>query len=164
MKIIFLDIDGVLNSDEYFDKIKNLNINGIENDIDVSKIVLLKKSLDETGAKVVLTSSWRYTRKAQELKQLLLSYGIIVDCTPFIDNERGIEIKKWLQEHNDVQDFVILDDEIFDSYDEKLMKKLIKISDTNGINYGEGLQPKHIQEIIQRFGKKEKIIDDELEL
>ena len=164
MKIIFLDIDGVLNSDEYFDKIKNLNINGIENDIDVNKIVLLKKSLDETGAKVVLTSSWRYTRKAQELKQLLLSYGIIVDCTPFIDNERGIEIKKWLQEHNDVQDFVILDDEIFDSYDEKLMKKLIKISDTNGINYGEGLQPKHIQEIIQRFGKKEKIIDDELEL
>ena len=164
MKIIFLDIDGVLNSDEYFDKIKNLNINGIENDIDVSKIVLLKKSLDETGAKVVLTSSWRYTRKAQELKQLLLSYGIIVDCTPFIDNERGIEIKKWLQEHNDVQDFVILDDEIFDSYDEKLMKKLIKISDTNGINYGEGLQPKHIQEIIQRFGKKEKIIDYELEL
>ena len=164
MKIIFLDIDGVLNSDEYFDKIKNLNINGIENDIDVSKIVLLKKSLDETGAKVVLTSSWRYTRKAQELKQLLLSYGIIVDCTPFIDNERGIEIKKWLQEHNDIQDFLILDDEIFDSYDEKLMKKLIKISDTNGINYGEGLQPKHIQEIIQRFGKKEKIIDDELEL
>ena len=164
MKIIFLDIDGVLNSDEYFDKIKNLNINGIENDIDVNKIVLLKKSLDETGAKIVLTSSWRYTRKAQELKQLLLSYGIIVDCTPFIDNERGIEIKKWLQEHNDVQDFVILDDEIFDSYDEKLMKKLIKISDTNGINYGEGLQPKHIQEIIQRFGKKEKIIDDELEL
>ena len=141
-----------------------MNINGIENDIDVSKIVLLKKSLDETGAKVVLTSSWRYTRKAQELKQLLLSYGIIVDCTPFIDNERGIEIKKWLQGHNDVQDFVILDDEIFDSYDEKLMEKLIKISDTNGINYGEGLQPKHIQEIIQRFRKKEKIIDDELEL
>ncbi len=164
MKIIFLDIDGVLNSDEYFDKIKNLNINGIENDIDISKIVLLKKSLDETGAKVVLTSSWRYTRKAQELKQLLLNYGIIVDCTPFIDNERGIEIKKWLQEHNDVQDFVILDDEIFDSYDEKLMEKLIKISDTNGINYGEGLQPKHIQEIIQRLGKKEKIIDNELEL
>lgn len=69
-----------------------------------------------------------------------------------------------MQEHNDVQDFVILDDEIFDSYDEKLMEKLIKISDTNGINYGEGLQPKHIQKIIQKLGKKEKIIDDELEL
>ena len=25
MKVIFLDVDGVLNSDEYFDKIKNIN-------------------------------------------------------------------------------------------------------------------------------------------
>ena len=30
MKVIFLDIDGVLNSDEYFEKINNLNVNGIE--------------------------------------------------------------------------------------------------------------------------------------
>ena len=37
MKIIFLDIDGVLNSDEYFDKIKNLNINGIENKPEIGK-------------------------------------------------------------------------------------------------------------------------------
>ena len=47
MKVIFLDVDGVLNSDEYFDKIKDMNIKGIENDVDVNKIVLLKKSIDE---------------------------------------------------------------------------------------------------------------------
>lgn len=75
-----------------------MNIEGIENDVDVNKIVLLKKSIDETGAKVVLTSSWRYKRKAQELKQLLLNYGILVDCTPYIYNERGVEIKKYLEE------------------------------------------------------------------
>ena len=33
--IIFLDIDGVLNSDEYFEKINNLNVNGIEKEVDV---------------------------------------------------------------------------------------------------------------------------------
>lgn len=31
----FLDIDEVLNSDEYFEKINNLNVNGIEKEVDV---------------------------------------------------------------------------------------------------------------------------------
>ena len=35
MKVIFLDIDGVLNSDEYFENINNLNVNGIEKEVDV---------------------------------------------------------------------------------------------------------------------------------
>lgn len=82
MKVIFLDVDGVLNSDEYFDKIRNLNIEGIECEIDIEKIRLLKKAIDETGAKVVLSSSWRYTRNAQLLKELLWNYGICVDTTP----------------------------------------------------------------------------------
>lgn len=43
MKVIFLDIDGVLNSDEYFNKIQELNIEGIESQVDIEKIKLLKK-------------------------------------------------------------------------------------------------------------------------
>lgn len=62
MKVIFLDVDGVLNSDQYFDKTKNLDIQGIEADIDIKKIELLKKAINETRARVVLSSSWRYTR------------------------------------------------------------------------------------------------------
>lgn len=165
MKVIFLDVDGVLNSDDYFDKIENLNIEGIENDIDVEKIKLLKEAVKQTGAKVVLSSSWRYTRKAKELRELLLNYGIYVDATPFLENKRGIEIKEWIKSHNDIEDFIILDDEIFDSYDEELMKKLIKISNCNGRGFGEGLQQKDIDEIIQRLGrKKEREDKEELEL
>ena len=67
MKVIFLDIDGVLNSDEYLDKVKNSDIQGIERDIDVEKVKLLKRAIDETGARVVLSSSWRYTRNARYL-------------------------------------------------------------------------------------------------
>ena len=132
MKVIFLDVDGVLNSDEYFDKIKGLEINGIENNIDIEKIKLLKKAVVATGAKVVLSSSWRYTRNGKELKELLLKYGIQTDSTPFLENERENEIKQWLANHPDTEDYVILDDEIFASYDDVLMEKLIKISNGNG--------------------------------
>ena len=162
MKVIFLDIDGVLNSDEYLDRIKNLDIKGIEREIDVEKIKLLKKAIDETGAKVVLSSSWRYTRNAQYLKELLSNYGIYAAVTPFIQNERGLEIKQWLSDNQDVEDFVILDDEIFNSYDEELMKKLIKISNGNGYNIGEGLLPKDVDEIIKRLGRT-KIKQEEKE-
>lgn len=154
MKVIFLDVDGVLNSDEYFEKTKGLNLQGIYQDIDVEKIKLLKKAVDETGAKVVLTSSWRYTKNAIKLKELLKEYEIFVDATPFIENKRGLEIKKWLLDNQNVDDFVILDDEIFDSFDEDLLEKLIKISDGNGYNFGEGLLEKDVDEILERFGIK----------
>ena len=151
MKVIFLDVDGVLNSDEYFDKIKNLNIDGIQSEIDVEKIKMLNMAINETGAKIVLTSSWRYTRNAQELKKLLSEYGIPTDSTPFIQNKRGLEIKQYLLENPDVENFIIVDDELFDSYDDELIKKLVKIS--NGHNFGEGLLPKDIDEIIKRLGR-----------
>ena len=165
MKAIFLDIDGVLNSDEYFDKVSNLNIQGIEQEIDIEKIKLLKKAINETGAKLVLTSSWRYTKKAQQLKELLANYEICVDTTPFIQNRRGLEIKKYLLEHKCIEDFVILDDEVFDSYDDVLIKKLVKISNKNGHSLGEGLQPKDVNEIIERLGRKKvkNEIEQELE-
>ena len=164
MKVIFLDKDGVLNSDEYFDKIEGLDINGVESDIDVEKVKLLKESVDATGAKVVVTASARYTTNGQLLIQLLREQQILVDVTPYINNIRGKEIKQWLAENPDTEDFVILDDEIFDSYDEGLMKKLIKISNGNGINFGEGLQRKDIEQIIQRLGKKRQKDEDELEI
>lgn len=161
MKVIFLDKDGVLNSDEYFDKIKGLNIKGVESDVDIEKVQLLKNAVDTTGAKVVVTASARYTINGQLLIQLLRKYQILVDLTPFINNERGIEIKQWLSEHPETEDFIILDDEIFDSYDEELMKKLIKVSNGNGISFGEGLQQKDIEKIIKRFGRIKQRDEDE---
>lgn len=100
----------------------------------------------------------------KELIQLLRDHQILVDLTPYINNKRGIEIKQWLSENPDTEDFVILDDEIFESYDEELMKKLIKISNGNGISFGEGLQPKDVEEIIQRLGRRRQRDGDELEI
>ena len=161
MKVIFLDIDGVLNSVEYLDKVKNSDIQGIERDIDVGKVKLLKRAIDETGARVVLSSSWRYTRNARYLKELLANYEIRVDSTPYIQDIRGLEIKKWLSENQGVEDFIILDDEIFDSFDEELIKKLVKVSNGNGRSLGEGLLPRDVDEIIERLGRKK--VKEEIE-
>ena len=145
MKVIFLDVDGVLNSDEYFDKIRNK---------------LLKQAVIQTGAKVVLSSSWRHTKNGEQLKELLAKFEIYTDRTPYLQNKRGIEIKQWLINNENIEDFVILDDEIFDTYDDILMSKLIKVSNGDGRNFGEGLLQKDIDEIVKRFGKiKEKNVE-----
>lgn len=154
MKIIFLDIDGVLNSDEYFDKIKYLKIEGIESEIDRKKVKLLQEAVKQTGAKVVLSSSWRYTKRAKELKEFLAQHETPIDVTPFLDNIRGEEIKKWLSQNKNIDDFVIVDDEVFQSFDEELIEKLIKISDGNGKTLGNGLEKQDIEKIIQRLGRK----------
>lgn len=154
MKVIFLDKDGVLNSDDFFDKADKQSYEGAEIDVDIEKVKLLKRAVDATGASVVVTASARYTRGGQALIQLLRNHQILADLTPFIGNKRGIEIKKWLSEHPDTEDFVILDDEVFDSYDAELMSKLIKISNGNGMNFGKGLMQKDVEDIIQRLGRK----------
>ena len=160
MKVIFLDVDGVLNSDEYFDKIRKKNIDGIESEVDVEKIKLLKQAVIQTGAKVVLSSSWRHTKNGEQLKEFLAKFEIYTDRTPYLQNKRGIEIKQWLINNENIEDFVILDDEIFDTYDDILMSKLIKVSNGDGRNFGEGLLQKDIDEIVKRFGKiKEKNVE-----
>ena len=166
MKVIFLDVDGVLNSDEYFDRIQNLDIEGIESEIDINKVKLLKKAVDTTGAKVVLSSSWRYTKNALALKKLLADYGIhITDSTPVVEHKGGLEIRKWLENNNNVENFVILDDEVFDSYDSALTENLVKISIEKETDIGEGLLPENVEKIIERLGRKkdDKVKQEELE-
>ena len=55
MKVIFLDIDGVLNSRAYDRK---RNWDELTN-IDESRLPLVKNIVDETGARIVLSSTWK---------------------------------------------------------------------------------------------------------
>lgn len=163
MKVIFLDIDGVLNSDEYIDSIKDKEMTA-ENEIDMEKVRLLEQAINQTGARVVLTASGRYAQVGRYLRKVLSQMAVFTDVTPYMNNIRGLEIKEWLSQNSDVEDFVILDDEIFESYDEKLLSKLIKISNGNGRNFGEGLLQKDVDEIVNRLGKniaQEKLNENE---
>ena len=69
---------------------------------------------------------------------MLLQNGIMFDKTPFIDNERGKEIKQYLSEHRNIEDYILLDDVVFSDFDNELLSHL----------------KKDIEEIIRRFGRK----------
>lgn len=95
-----------------------------------------------------------------KLEELFEKFDIFVEQTPYIKGKRGLEIKHWLASNENVDKYVILDDEIFESFDEELMKNFIKISNGNGMNFGEGLLKKDAEVIINRLGRIRKKEDD----
>lgn len=122
-KIIFLDIDGVLNSMDYFEKVKDCD--GY-NDINTEKVKLLKEIIDRTGAEIVLSSTWRELSNTLGSKEEDSKYTYLVNTlenfgleikshTPCLKNNRPKEIKTWLdgQENKDDIRFVSLDDDFF---------------------------------------------------
>ena len=149
--IIFLDIDGVLNSDKYFDSISNKEcINPVDRlmlDIDMSKVKLLLEVINKTNAKIVITSSWRRMKLYPYIKERLISMGLpVVGETPFIEERRGEEIRSYLLE-NRVSNYCIIDDEVFKDYN-TLEDNLVV---TNF--YEDGLTKGHAKEVVKRLSK-----------
>ena len=112
--VIFLDVDGVINTSET--KEKCCGYRGIDDE----KVELLKRLIDGVEGEIVLSSTWREERNKKSelgkyLDDKLVKYGLhIADQTPIIQwHMRGLEIIEWLREHRDVEYIVILDDENF---------------------------------------------------
>lgn len=106
MKIIFLDIDGVLNTH------KSIGRFGFDF-IDHILVALVARIIEETQAKIVLSSTWRIDEKDRTtVSNALIEYGLeIHDLTPVMYQEqRRVEIRAWLDQ-NHVERFAILDDD-----------------------------------------------------
>lgn len=156
MKVIFLDIDGVLNSDKYWEMILpyEKQMTEMESEIDTQCLNNLKKIVNITKAKIVITSTWKkINRKYEEFKKYMIQNGIsIYDKTP--DSlqssiNRGEEIRTWLEEHkSEVDNFIIIDDEIYPDYNE-LEERLVKTE----FYKGRGLEKKHVEKAINMLGK-----------
>ena len=118
-KIIFLDIDGVLNSSDFDDHCrKEYWLDPpTEEILDAEAIMTLRYIVDQTGAEVVMSSSWREYPEAKWKAIMLLDlYGVqVVDSTPILPGPRqwdyrNNEIKAWLDQHPEVTNYLILDD------------------------------------------------------
>lgn len=106
VKIIFLDIDGVLNTHK---SVGRLGFDFIDHIL----VALVARIIEETQAKIVLSSTWRIDEKDRTtVANALAEYGLeIHDLTPVMYQEqRRVEIQAWLDQ-NHVERFAILDDD-----------------------------------------------------
>lgn len=103
MKVLFLDIDGVLNC-------STTPVNDMW-PLDPYKVLLLHRILDQTGAYVVLSSAWRHSALGMGVVEDAIVPHKLIDKTPSFATIRGEEIKAWLRKHPDVEQYAILDDD-----------------------------------------------------
>jgi phosphoglycolate phosphatase-like HAD superfamily hydrolase len=112
-KVIMLDVDGVLNCAEYFNT-RSTPRDCKDREIDPFRVLLLHRICEETGAKVVVSSSWRLNPSSLDevIKAVQPHY---LDVTPRHARyeHRGLEIREWLDKHPEVERYAILDDERF---------------------------------------------------
>lgn len=142
MKVLFLDVDGVLNSEAWFSRHKD----PAWNEVDPAAVALVNDVLENTGAKLVLSSTWRLVAVARD--ELRAAGLPIAGATPRIDtNNRGEEIRAWLDNHPGVTHFAIFDDDS-DAGDCGLREHFIQTS------WKTGLQIEHAVEAIRLLGVK----------
>lgn len=149
MKILFLDIDGVLNNKKYNEKVQSGNA------IDPRCVLYLNQIIRETKCNVVVSSSWRLYHTWFELLSILADAG--VNTTTFIGStpdlfrhflNRGDEILNWIINNvSEEYTFVVLDDTI-DGMD-KVEKNLVLTSFK-----GDGLNAEKAQQAIQLLNNK----------
>ena len=150
MKAIFLDFDGVITLPPKW--ILNLD-----------KIKLIKKIVDETDAKIVVSSSWRadtientikrsFKLQSETNETITWFINHLYDVTPYKSSERGVEIKVYLDRHPEVDNYVIIDDDS-DMLDEQLYH-FVQTNFEDGITEIEAnraikiLNKKYIQNLI----------------
>ena len=132
MNIIFLDVDGVLNSERSFmaggERIKQYEIDQ-PNDpywlkitmctIDPVACDMINRLCKTCDAKIVVSSTHRKHfadngNKLWAMKEYFRNLGVkpeyIIDWTENLSTPRGVEIQDWLERHPETSRYIIIDD------------------------------------------------------
>lgn len=131
MKVIFLDIDGVLNSE------RSVAAYGDESTLDPVACCLLKHLLKKTGAYIVVVSNWRKGLTLDELRAKLLkaagkkiarrTIGKVADANV----SRGDLVDAWMHAEGFTSRYAILDDKA--DYSAAQMRCLVKVDPAVGL-------------------------------
>ena len=152
MKVIFLDIDGVLNSNFWIKDHQREISDGKH--IDPEKVKLLGKLVNKTGAEVILHSGWRFwfdsdmnplRKEAEHLVSMLGAEGVALSgATPDLTTEeirrtkkfsavKADEIKLWLKSNSNknIESWVVLDD--LDLRDDEINQHQVRTNPEHGL-------------------------------
>jgi hypothetical protein len=134
MKVLFLDIDGVLNSIEYSVSQSFVAPTHRIDEVDPAKVGLLRFICENTDAKIVISSTWRIGRAVPWFVGFFAAHGWplapVHSVTPQLNGIRGDEINEWFDfgPGQSVTTYAIVDDDSDFHDDQPLVQ-------TNGV-YG----------------------------
>jgi len=153
MRIIFLDIDGVLNDHNSLQK-------GVE--LLPEKVLLVDEICKKTGANIIISSSWRedakncteaVTQFQWVLGRLGLVYGRVIGATPCGNTWlRGNEIEAWLDKNKGLWDQYIILDDNSDMLPEQLPRLVLTHS-------ADGITRADVYKAIELFGVNDEAQD-----
>ena len=145
MKVLFLDVDGVLNRRSL------LTVEADTFALCPKACARLQVLIARTGAKIVLSSSWR---SSEQHIAYLHKFSVLDEAhedwqTKKARDEqtRGDEIAEWLSRHPEVIRYAIVDDT--DDFLPKQRRYFVHTS------YDEGLLDKHVKRLAAILGEKE---------
>lgn len=158
VRLLFLDIDGILNSETYYKRrAENKDTRPYPlSEFDPEAVKQYMRIIQETGAKTVISSSWRHT---DGLRSILKNVGfrgspLDFEITPYLGTIRGLEIKKYMEDYLDkypedkIENYCIIDDDIDMLYEQK--DNFVKCD-----AYYGGLTKEKANEVIKILNKKQ---------
>lgn len=147
MKVIFLDMDGVLCT---YRASSGVRETGVMTYLDPIAVKLVERLIEDNSAKVVISSTWRRLKSKDEMREVFKCAGssLIANafhntwCTPSYGS-RGLEINSWLavaseQRGEEVDNYVILDD--VDAFLPEQQQYFVQCDQFDGIGFRQYLR------------------------
>ena len=152
VRVLFLDIDGVLNRTAYRPAVSV----GLRSWIEPDLAANLTEALRITGAQIVLSSDWRINRELDVLREELAAAtidGTLLDVTPNIEGvPRWHQIQAWMETNGASHQDVVIIDDLYEMG--PLAARFVRASPLNG------LDRRAVDAIVALFGSRSPVGSD----
>jgi hypothetical protein len=131
VRVLFLDVDGVLNRTGFHPGVSH----GLRSWIEPELARRLSEVIRAIGAEVVMSSDWRRGRELSQLRDELREAGIecsLIGVTPTLGGARWREIEAWMAEHAVAPEAVVIVDDGYEMGE--LGARFVRCSPLNGLD------------------------------